>query len=40
VTILVDSEGEEEEEGDEIEDYKSVVSLDSIAAQADFVSLE
>jgi hypothetical protein len=44
VTIPVDSEGEEDgEEGDkynEMEDYRSVVSLDSIAENADFVSLE
>jgi hypothetical protein len=52
VTIPVDSEGEEEgeeegveegEEGDkydEMEDYRSVVSLDSIVENADFVSLE
>jgi hypothetical protein len=40
----VDSEEEEEGEGegsdDGMEDYRSVVSLDSIAENADFVSLE
>jgi hypothetical protein len=40
----VDSEEEEEGEGggsnDEMEDYRSVASLDSIAENADFVSLE
>jgi hypothetical protein len=44
MTIPVDSEGEEEgEEGDkydEMEDYRLVVLLDSIAENADFVSLE
>jgi hypothetical protein len=39
----VDSEEEEEGEGEDsdgMEDYRSVVSLDSIAENADFVSLE
>lgn len=42
--LLIDSEEEEEREGggsdDGMEDYRSVVSLDSIAENADFVSLE
>ena len=44
VIMPVDSEEEEEREGggsdDGMEDYRSVVSLDSIAENADFVSLE
>jgi hypothetical protein len=36
-----EEEGQDEESGDdEIEDYRSVVSLDSIAENADFISLE
>jgi hypothetical protein len=46
VAIQVDSEEEVEEDGeggdedDGVEDYRSVVSLDSIAENADFISLK